>query len=246
MHTMTRRRALSAAAAIATLGALPALSPAAVARSPLRLTMVNLMPWASNGPNGQPIGALIELCVQLAALSGVPITPMPVPYGRAPHMLTSGGADLMLVIDVTIKGRTPIDYVGTVDIVIFGRDGFRFQHLDDLAGKTVGMLRHTSYSPQMEGEQRILKHAFDSYEQGLRMLQAGRLDAVIGVGDSIEYALAMTGIQVSPRYQLARGRVALYADAGIDTATVASLQAGCRQLRQKHVMDELLHRHQRR
>lgn len=248
MHVPTRRRALASMASIAALGVLPATSSAAaaaVAKAPLRLTMVNLMPWAGNGPHGQPVGALIDLCAQLATLSGVPITPMPVPYGRAPHMLTSGGADLMLIIDTSAKGGG-IDYVGTVDIVVFGRSGFRFQRMEDLFGKTVGTLRHSGYSPELEAESRIHKHAFDSYDQGVRMLQAGRLDVVLGVSDSIEYVLGKATDQISPRYPLARGRVALYADSKIDAATIAALQTACRQLRQKRVLDELLHRPQRR
>ncbi len=246
MQGVTRRRTLTAIAAGAALGALPAIAPAAATRAPLRLTTVNLMPWAGNDAQGRPVGALIELSAQLAALSGVPITPLPVPYGRAPHMLNSGGTDLMLLVDTSTKGSTAIEYVGTVDIVVFGRSGFRFQRMEDLFGHTVGMLRHSGYSPELEIEQRIRKHAFDSYDQGVRMLQAGRLDAVLGVGDSIEYALGKAAGQVSPRYPLAQGRVALYADAKIDAATIAALQAGCRQLRQKRVMDELLRRPQRR
>lgn len=246
MHVPTRRRALASMASFAALGALPATSSAAAsARAPLRLTMVNLMPWAGNDAHGRPIGALIDLCAQLATLSGVPITPMPVPYGRAPHMLNSGGADLMLIIDTRAKGGG-IDYVGTVDIVVFGRSGFRFQRMEDLFGKTVGTLRHSGYSPELEAEARIRKHAFDSYDQGVRMLQAGRLDVVLGVRDSIEYALGKAAGEVSPRYTLASGRVALYADPKLDAATITALQSACRQLRQKRALDELLHRPQRR
>jgi ABC-type amino acid transport substrate-binding protein len=233
-------------ASFAALGALPATSSAAAsARAPLRLTMVNLMPWAGNDAHGRPIGALIGLCAQMATLSGVPITPIPVPYGRAPHMLNSGGADLMLIIDTSAKGGG-IDYVGTVDIVVFGRSGFRFQRMEDLFGKTVGTLRHSGYSPELEAEARIRKHAFDSYDQGVRMLQAGRLDVVLGVRDSIEYALGKAAGEVSPRYTLASGRVALYADPKLDATTITALQSACRQLRQKRALDELLHRPQRR
>jgi polar amino acid transport system substrate-binding protein len=253
MHVPTRRRALASMAAIAALSGLPATSRAAAntpSRAPLRLTMVNLMPWAGNGQGGQPVGALVDLSAQLAALSGVPITPMPVPYGRAPFMLTSGGTDLMLMIDTGakagVKGVAAIDHVGTVDIVVFGRSGFRFQRMADLFGKTVGTLRHSGYSPELEAESRIHKHAFDSYHQGVRMLQAGRLDVVLGVRDSIEYALGKAAGEVSPRFTLGSGRVALYADPRIDAATIAALQAACRQLRQKRVLDELLHRPQRR
>lgn len=246
MQAVTRRHMLTAMAASAALGALPPWPATASPRAPLRLTTVNLMPWAGNDAQGRPVGALIDLSAQLAALSGVPITPMLVPYGRAPHMLNSGGTDLMFAVDTSTGGGSAIEYVGTVDIVVLGRPGFRYERLDNLFGKTVGTLRHTGYSPQLEAEARIRKHAFDSYDQGLRMLQAGRLDAMMGVGDSIEYALRTAPGQVSQRYPMTRGRVALYADARIDAATIAALQAGCRQLRHKRVLDELLHRPQRR
>ncbi|NYE61612.1 ABC-type amino acid transport substrate-binding protein [Duganella sp. 1224] len=249
MPGVTRRSALTAMAAGAAAGALPVLpglSHAAPQRAPLRLTIVNLMPWAGNDARGQPVGALIDLCGQLAALAGMPITPMLVPYGRAPYMLNSGGTELMLAIDTSSSSSSAIEYVGTVDIVVLGRSGFRYQRLDDLFGRTVGTLRHSGYSPGLEAEARIRKHAFDSYDQGLRMLQAGRLDAVMGVDNSIAHALGNAAGQFSPRYPMARGRVALYADARIGADAIAALQAACRQLRQKGAMDELLQRYQRR
>ncbi|MRX07350.1 transporter substrate-binding domain-containing protein [Pseudoduganella sp. FT25W] len=236
MTVVTRRRALAA------LGALPLLSVAAAPRQPLRLTMVNLMPWAGLDAQGQPFGALIDLSAQMAQLSGLPIIPIPVPYGRAPYMLRSGGSELMLAIDISPKGGTAIEHVGTVDIVVLGRDNFRFERLSDLHGKTVGHLRHAAYSPELEADQAIRKHAFDSYEQGVRMLLAGRFDAMMGVGDSIEYALTKSGGGVSQRYVLARGKVALYADASVGAGAAAALQDACKQLRQKHVMETLLKR----
>ncbi|WP_166454795.1 substrate-binding periplasmic protein [Duganella aquatilis] len=236
MTVVTRRRAL------ATIGALPLLSVAAAPRQPLRLTTVNLMPWAGIDAHGQPFGALIDLTAQMAQLSGLPITPIPVPYGRAPYMLRSGGSDLMLSIDISPTGGTAIEHVGTVEIMIVGRDKFRYERLNDLHGKTVGHLRHATYSPELEADQSIRKHAFDSYEQGVRMLLAGRFDAMIGVGDSIEYALSRSGGAVSQRYVLARGRIGLYADASVGAGATAALQNACKQLRQKHVMDTLLKR----
>ncbi|EEF22783.1 conserved hypothetical protein, partial [Ricinus communis] len=45
---------------------------------------------------------------------------MLVPYGRAPHMLNSGGTDLMFAVDTSTGGGSAIEYVGTVDIVVLG------------------------------------------------------------------------------------------------------------------------------
>lgn len=241
MSKLTRRRAL------AVLGALPALSFAANQRAPLRLTMVNLMPWAGIDAQGRPTGALVDLTALLAKASGVPLTPLLVPYGRAPYMLNSGGTDLMTAIDIRIKGSDAIEHLGAVDIVVFGLNGFRFQQLGDLHGKTVGYLRHSSYSPELEVEPGVRRHPFDSYEQGVRMLRAGRLDAIIGVGNSIEYALRKqdAGADVSARYPLARGRVALYAERDLAADTSAALQAGCRDLRQKQTLEKLLQQYQR-
>jgi ABC-type amino acid transport substrate-binding protein len=237
MTIVTRRRALAA------ISALPVLSWAAGPRQQLRVTVVNLMPWAGVNPQGQQVGALIGLCAQLAQLSGLSLTPILVPYGRAPYMLSSGGSDLMLSIDITSKGALGIEHVGVVDIVLFGRDDFHFQRLSDLHGKTVGHLRHAAYSPKLEADQKIRKHPFDSYDQGLRMLRAGRFDAVMGVSDSVEYALGKSSGGVSPRYQLSRGKVVLYADAAIGAAASAALQNACKQLRQRHVLETLLQQH---
>ena len=79
------------------------------------------------------------------------------------------------------------------------------------------------------------------------MLRAGRLDAIIGVGNSIEYALHKqdAGADVSARYPLARGKVALYAERDLAADTSAALQAGCRDLRQKQTLEKLLQQYQR-
>lgn len=239
--------AISRRTAITMLGALPVLSLAAAPpRAPLRVTVVNLMPWASFNQQGQPIGALVELCAELSKASGLPLQPVMVPYGRAPHMLNSGGAELMLAIDISPGNGAAIAYVGTVDIVIFGRGDFRFRRLSELHDKTVGMLRNTGYSRELDADPRIRQHAFDSYEQGARMLQAGRLDAVMGVSQSIEFALQKPEMQagrVSPRYVLTHGKVALFADPALDAETSAALQNACKQLRQQHLMDTLLRQH---
>jgi ABC-type amino acid transport substrate-binding protein len=221
----------------------PRMVRAAVPRAPLRLTVVNLMPWAGYTQQGRPTGALIELTAQLSKLSGVALDILLVPYGRAPHMLTNGGTDLMLSIDVNTPG-TPIESVGMVEIMMVGRNGFRFQQLEDLHGKTVSYLRGARYA-DLEADQRILKHAVDSYEQALRMLLAGRIDVLVGVGDSIEYALRKLETPmalVSPRYRLSRGNLALYSVPAIDQQISLALQSACRQLRQKRLLDELLNR----
>ncbi|TFW15442.1 substrate-binding periplasmic protein [Duganella callida] len=240
MPDAARRRALTSLGALLLPTAATAESPPA----PLRLTVVSLLPWAGYTPQGEPTGALIMLVRQLGKLSSVPIAPLVVPYSRAPHMLAAGAADLMLLIDISTIG-TPLEWLGAVEIMMFGRSGFRFQRLDQLSGKTVGHLRGARYSPDIDAAPGIVKHPVDSYEQGVRMLLAGRLDAMFGVGDSIEYALRTLQVQpqqVSPRYLLARGKVALYGDSALPPPYVTALQGACRLLRQEHVLDRLLKR----
>lgn len=243
MSLAARRRALAVLAALPTLSL--AAGAQAPARAPLRLTVVNLMPWAGFDPQGRPTGVLVDLAALLAASGGVALKPLLVPYGRAPHMLNSGGADLMLSTDSQVTGGTAIEHLGEIAIMLFGRAGFRFQHLRDLHGKTVGYLRHSAYSPALEAEARIHRHAFDSYEQGVRMLRAGRLDAIMGTSDSIAYALRKqrAGDAVSPRYPLARVKLTLFAGRHVDAGVAAALQAACRQLRQQQTMETLLRRY---
>ncbi|MFA9218417.1 MAG: substrate-binding periplasmic protein, partial [Sphingomonadaceae bacterium] len=222
LNSVARRNALLL------LCALPFHAPGRNHRAPLRLTLVNMMPWGGYDARGRAIGALIELTTQLSLQSGVPIAPMLVPYGRAPLMLRSGASDLTFAVDSSMDGPPPLDFLCTVDIVIAGRDDFRFQRLSDLYGKVVGVLRHTAYSADLHAEPRIAKHPFDSYEQGLRMLRAGRLDAVMGVGDTIEFAIRQwpaTMAGFSTRHVLTQAKVALYAGAGVEPQICGGVEA---------------------
>lgn len=232
MSVVTRR------AVLGMLAALPVLSFAA---APLRLTVVNLMPWAGLTPQGQPTGVLVDLAAQLTKLSAIPIHPMLVPYGRAPYMLSARGADLIIAVDLTAPIGAHVTSFGPVEIVIFGRTGFRYQNLRELEGKTVGHLRHALYSAELKQQDNIRKHPFDTYEQAVRMLHAGRLDAICGVGPSIEFALqALNAQDVSERFLLTRGRVVLQADPAIDATALAALQIAGKQLEQQHTMEKLL------
>jgi hypothetical protein len=59
--------------------------------SPLRITVVDIVPWAGLNASGQPNGVVVDLVTQLSQASGVAIAI--ISYGRAAQMLTGSGAE---------------------------------------------------------------------------------------------------------------------------------------------------------
>jgi len=181
------RRHLLCAPLFATLPAL-AMPPIV----PLRMVVVDLMPWGGRNADGQLAGVAVDLASQLSSLSGLPITTTAVPYARAIAMLAGGTADLMLAIDAsTSQTRPPLATLGTEDVVVVGRRGTRYTSVEALCGRRVALLRRASFASSLHTC--IARYETSSYEQGLRMLLQGRLDGVAGVRASMDYAIRHLG-----------------------------------------------------
>jgi ABC-type amino acid transport substrate-binding protein len=61
-----------------------------------------------------------------------------------------------------------------------------FSHLNELANKVVGQVRGTTYSDEFSKNESIIKYEVSNYDEGLKMLSQGRLDAFIGSKELIE------------------------------------------------------------
>jgi ABC-type amino acid transport substrate-binding protein len=234
----TRRRFLCAP--------LLAAIPAAAHAAPLTMVVVDLMPWAGRNAAGQLEGAAVDLAPQLSALTGQPITTVAVPYARAIAMLANGGADLMLAVDA--DGRhglpPPLASLGTEDVVLVGRRGAAWDSLEALCGRKVGLLRSASFDALLRPSPCLLRYETNSYEQGLRMLRQGRLDAMAGVRASMEYAIRRLGLVAadfgSPLL-VGQAGIALYlAPRSATPALTARLQQACAQLAREKQMPALL------
>lgn len=220
------------------LAALPAVASAA----PLRMVVVDLMPWAGRNADGQLEGVAVDLATQLSSLSGLPLTITAVPYARAIAMLAGGSADLMLAIAASPDHtQPPLATLGAEDVIVVGRRGTRYSSAGELCGRRVALLRRASFADSLHAC--IARYETNSYEQGLRMLHQGRLDGVAGVRASMDYAIRHLGQQPSDYgapLVVGQADLSLYLARQTVTPMAARLQQACLQLQQQKQMPALL------
>ncbi|MFA9218973.1 MAG: substrate-binding periplasmic protein [Sphingomonadaceae bacterium] len=203
----------------------------------LRVTMVNLMPWSGTANTG----VLVELARDIAQRSGLIFDIMPLPYARALVMIEEGSIDLMLAVQSARveHSATCVASVSDAEITLLARPNLVVSTLADLHGKRVGHLRHADYDPDFAAATDILKYEFNSYAQGLRMLQIGRLDALVAIRGAIQYTLRSMGLPPandSSMLTLRRAPVLLYQSRWCITsaATERALAQACASLRREN------------
>lgn len=221
------------------LAALPAMARG----TPLRMAVVDLMPWAGRDISGRQEGASVDMARLLASQSGLAIVPHAVPYARAIAMLNAGDADLMLAIEATESGLPPpLAAVGAEEVLLIGRRGTRYASQQALVGHRVGVLRPFSFAADLAPG--VARYETGSYEQGLRMLTQGRLDAVAGVRSTMEYAMRQLGLQwadVGAPLVIGQADISLYLAPRAATPDIAArLQQACAQLLHQKKMPALL------
>lgn len=119
------------------------------------------------------------------------------PYARIIRSIKYGE------IDLTIMFRNPelegyVDYVAALPskkTIVLGLPETIFNDIADLSGKRLAYLRGARFNKQIDNDESIEKHLVTDYKLGIKMLMAGRADAIIGPMQSIEAArLELEGI----------------------------------------------------
>jgi ABC-type amino acid transport substrate-binding protein len=243
-----RRRAVLCVLGGAALAGAPAHLLAATAPGrALRIAVIDLRPWTVHGAAGG--GVFFELAQQLAQQAGIALDPVVVPYARAATLLARGEVDLMFSIDTARMRRTAVAgvHLSMEEVVVLTPRGVTVGSLADLRGKTVGRLRDADYDDAFAADAAIIKYDTASYEQELRMLLKGRIDAVIGVRSALLYALKEIGVaptRLAPPWVLRQAPLALFMTQRVrDSEAGAALQAACQVLAERKAMATLIARY---
>lgn len=218
--------------------------PAVAAPAPLRMVVIDLMPWGGRKNDGQLVGVAVDFAALLSSASGLPIVTRAVPFARAIAMLNSGEADLMIAIaassDPTLPA--PLATVGTEDVVVVAPRGANHAGADALCGRKIALLRRASFARSLHAC--IERYETNSYEQGLRMLRQGRVDGVAGVRSSMDYAIRQFGLKSSDfgaPLVLGQADISLYLAPHAATPQLAArLQQACAQLLRQKQMPALI------
>jgi len=196
LPTATRRRLLMLDGAL--LLGLPVGAASAPVAAPLpSLRAVTLLaPMFGMQQQGQVSGIFVDVINALARESGIGISNTMVPKVRGQVMLDNGSADLMIGFDSAelLSHARHVAMVASFDVGIVARAGVRLRSLVDLHGLTVGQLRGADYSRAFVQDAAILKYDTNTMAQILQMLMVGRVDAAIGVRESLYYGMRSEGI----------------------------------------------------
>ena len=140
-------------------------------------------------------GIYYDIANTLASEAGFNISHQIYPYSRIIRELKSGHTDLTIMF----KYKELKDYVtyiaplpGLKNVVI-GIAGSSFSDVASLKGKKLGYLRGAKFSDLIDNDPDIIKVETIDFSQGIKMLDARRIDAVIGPFDPILMAAKSLG-----------------------------------------------------
>ncbi|WP_076407626.1 ABC transporter substrate-binding protein [Shewanella sp. UCD-KL12] len=138
-------------------------------------------------PEFLPSGIYFDMANQLAIESGYQPHNKIYPYARIMLELKSGQTDMTIMF----KYKELEDYVTYIAAlpslknVVIGLKGTNYASFDSLKGKRIAYLRGAKFSDRVDNDPDIYRFETLDFVQAIKVLIAGRVDAVIGPMDPI-------------------------------------------------------------
>ncbi|MGF1743178.1 transporter substrate-binding domain-containing protein [Vibrio profundum] len=151
----------------------------------LRIATIELFP-AGYKENGKNKGFYYEISNAIAEKANLKYVNAIKPYRRVVSELKSGKTEMsILLYNKILEGETiRLEPIFSFEIFVMGRKGNNIRRLGDLSGKVVGTVRDSNLIKN-ENLKNIELFNVRDFEQGVKMLHAGRLDALIGVNIAV-------------------------------------------------------------
>jgi ABC-type amino acid transport substrate-binding protein len=164
---------------------------------PLYADVIDIAPWGRAGPDGRPAGVYASVFKRLSELSACPMEQRltPIPRAVAEVIRNAAQATIMLDREDLDAGAVEVGEVTRLQIEVWLPKGSRLRTLQDLAGKSVGVLRGPSYSDAFDSNVQIQKNPVTTPQNQLEMLLKGRLDGAVGVRENFMAALSAMNLR---------------------------------------------------
>ncbi|WP_281557176.1 transporter substrate-binding domain-containing protein [Thalassomonas sp. RHCl1] len=114
------------------------------------------------------------------------------PYARILHSLTVGQLDVALIFK-NQSVKEAVQYIGPVassQVIVLSNKKYQLKQYRDLQKlNAIAVIRKAQFEPRFDRDKRLNKVNVENYVQGLHMFIAGRVDAVVGSREGLEYAM---------------------------------------------------------
>ncbi len=217
-------------------------------RSPAAPTFLiaEVWPWGYFDQNHEPAGLIKTFAARLSEHAGVEMNYRILPHQRvlADFRRNEGDYTMLFQNPEVDSFAERVGMVQVSDILLVTqRESQQSLTLGALAGKTLGYIGGTYYGEAFQADQSIVKLPLSSLDQAIRMLQLGRLDALITSDILLHHSLRQA--QLDPgafRAQvLTRGHEAfLYVSQGSRNAVhVPKVRAALEEMRDNGELDAM-------
>ncbi|RMF14846.1 MAG: hypothetical protein D6758_10845 [Gammaproteobacteria bacterium] len=167
---------------------------------PLRVAVPSFAPFAYEGENGQLRGAMVKVLRQIERQYEEPVELVRMPYARLLEQVATGRLDAALIFsNPALAQRTlALGPVSVSRVLLFcSSDAPKvnvsaLEHLGPLA-----VIRGASFGPLIDDNPGIQRVEVDTYVQGWRLLQLGRVKGIVGSEEGVLYAAEEAGVNLS-------------------------------------------------
>ena len=217
----------------------------------LRIETIAVAPFGFYSTDGQPTGIMYELGNLIAREAGFNATNQIVPYAQTVISVKHGGADFVLRYGNAELTEVAIQVASVLSLptIVLGLPSAQFRSLEDLHGKTVGVMRGGRFDQRFDADIAIRKYPVLDYQQMVKMLMAKHLDAGIGSTVGIYYSASQLGLQQAqlgvPLVLSEQHFVLHFSRKTADDATIAALQAAVERLKQRNEIAPLVDKYLR-
>lgn len=162
-----------------------------------RVVTSDVEPWGFLDDQGEMQGMLVDFQRSLFERAGLTYKNHLQPYPRVIHAVASGNADVAVMFKSPMADEvaTSLGQVLSVPVVIvvLADNPHTFERLEDFAGMVVGQVRGSKYGPAFDNNSAFKRVSIPHVDQALRMLKAGRIDAMASTKQSLLFAMHATG-----------------------------------------------------
>jgi ABC-type amino acid transport substrate-binding protein len=217
----------------------------------LRIDTIAVAPFGFYTAAGQPTGIMYELGNLIAREAGFSATNQIVPYAQTVISVKHGGADFVLRYGNAELTEVAIQVASVLSLptIVLGLPSAQFRSLEDLHGKTVGVMRGGRFDQRFDADIAIRKYPVLDYQQMLKMLMAKHLDAGIGSTVGIYYSASQLGLQQAqlgvPLVLSEQHFVLHFSRKTADDATIVALQTAVERLKQRNAIAPLVDKYVR-